>query len=421
MLRAGVKCAKKSIKDVDFRGKRAIIRVDFNVPFDKVTGKISNAQRVIQATRTIEYILDHGATSVALMSHLGRPKGHVVPKLSLASVVPVLSDLLNRPVQFVSDCVGEETEKICNSASSGTVLLLENLRFHPEEEGKSEIDGVKTKADPIKVEAFRRSLGRLGDIYVNDAFGTAHRGHSSMLGTHYDNRVAGFLLYMELEYFQYALEHPARPFTIILGGAKVSDKILLINNLLDKVDTMIIGGAMAFTFKKVLDGTSIGDSLFDEEGAKLVQGIMTKAKKLGVKIILPTHFVIADKFEQDANVKTVSDTEGIPEGWFGLDIGPKSSAEAASAIATSKTIIWNGPMGVFEFENFEGGTRSVMDAVVKATEQGCVSIIGGGDTASCAKKFNVEDRLSHISTGGGASLELMEGKVLPGVESLCDK
>jgi len=421
MLRAGVKCAKKSIKDVDFRGKRAIIRVDFNVPFDKVTGKISNAQRVIQATRTIEYILDHGATSVALMSHLGRPKGHVVPKLSLASVVPVLSDLLNRPVQFVSDCVGEETEKICNSASSGTVLLLENLRFHPEEEGKSEIDGVKTKADPIKVEAFRRSLGRLGDIYVNDAFGTAHRGHSSMLGTHYDNRVAGFLLYMELEYFQYALEHPARPFTIILGGAKVSDKILLINNLLDKVDTMIIGGAMAFTFKKVLDGTSIGDSLFDEEGAKLVQGIMTKAKKLGVKIILPTDFVIADKFEQDANVKTVSDTEGIPEGWFGLDIGPKSSAEAASAIATSKTIIWNGPMGVFEFENFEGGTRSVMDAVVKATEQGCVSIIGGGDTASCAKKFNVEDRLSHISTGGGASLELMEGKVLPGVESLCDK
>jgi len=412
---------KKSISDVDVSGQRVLMRVDFNVPFDKSTGEISNTQRITAALPSIKHALDHGAKSVVLMSHLGRPKGNVNPSFSLEPVVDCLSGLLGKQVTFLNDCVGPTVEESCKDPAPGTVFLLENLRFHPEEEGKAEINGEKVKPSTEQVEAFRKSLTKLGDIYVNDAFGTAHRAHSSMVGVELDTRVSGFLLKKELDYFAQALENPPRPFLTILGGAKVADKIQLIDNLLDKVDEMVIGGGMAFTFKKVLDGTNIGSSLFDEEGAKLVKDIMAKAASKNVKIHLPTDFVIADKFAADAQHKVVSDADGVPDGWLGLDVGPKSSQDFADAVARAKLVVWNGPMGVFEFDNFANGTKTVMDAVVGATTEGCVTIIGGGDTATCAKKYGVEDKVSHVSTGGGASLELLEGKNLPGVAALSDK
>ena len=262
------------------------------------------------------------------------------------------------------------------------------------------------------------SLTKLGDVYVNDAFGTAHRAHASMVGVKLPVRAAGFLMKKELDYFAKAVETPARPYLVILGGAKVSDKIQLITNLLDKCDEMVIGGGMAFTFKKVLEGTAIGDSLYDEEGAKIVADVMAKAKAKGVAIHLPTDFVIADKFAKDAAVQTVTDTQGVPAGWRGLDVGPASLAAFSAAVLRAKTVVWNGPMGVFEWPAFERGTKGVMDAVVKATEQGAVTIIGGGDTATAAAQYGVEDKVSHVSTGGGASLELLEGKELPGVAAL---
>ena len=283
-------------------------------------------------------------------------------------------------------------------------------------------EGNKVKADPESVKEFRASLSKLGDVYVNDAFGTAHRAHSSMVGVDLKEKVAGFLMQNELEYFSKALEEPKRPFLSILGGSKVSDKIQLIENLLDKVDEMIIGGGMAFTFKKVIDGVDIGSSLFDEAGAEIVKDIMAKAEKKGIKIHLPTDYVISKGFAEDADHKVVTESEGIPDGWLGLDIGPESTKEACEAVARAQTIVWNGPMGVFEWENFENGTKDVMSAVVDVTKSGsALSIIGGGDTATCAKKYNVVDKLSHVSTGGGASLELLEGKELPGVAALDSK
>jgi phosphoglycerate kinase len=398
-----------------------VMRVDFNVPFDKKTGKISNTQRIDEAIPTIRYALDSGAKSVVLMSHLGRPDGTPNPKFSMAPVLSTLQERLGRPVRFLPECVGAATESACADPAPGTVFLLENLRFHVEEEGKGvKPDGEKFKASKDAVAAFSASLTRLGDVYVNDAFGTAHRAHASMVGVKLPVRAAGKLMAKELEYFNKALSAPARPFLAILGGAKVSDKILLINSLLDKVDEMIIGGGMAFTFKKAA-GVPIGKSLFDEEGAKLVPEILAKAAAKGVKIHLPTDYVAGDKFDKDAATRAVSDASGgVPEGWMGLDVGPATSAAFAGVIGRARTVVWNGPAGVFEFPAFAAGTRSMANAVAAATAGGAVTIVGGGDTATAAEAFGVKSRVSHVSTGGGASLELLEGKVLPGVAALTD-
>ncbi|OWZ05326.1 Phosphoglycerate kinase [Phytophthora megakarya] len=410
--------AKLSIKNVDVKGKRVLIRVDFNVPFAQ-DGSISNTQRIDAALPTVQYVLDQGAKAVVLMSHLGRPEGQPKPKDSLAPVAVAVEQKLGRKVTFLKDCVGAEVEAACANPDEGSVILLENLRFHVEEEGKGkDAEGNKTKASPEAVAAFRASLSKLGDIYVNDAFGTAHRAHSSMVGVDLPIKAAGFLLDKELVYFAKALDAPQRPFVSILGGAKVADKIQLIMNMLDKVDEMVIGGGMAYTFKKVINNMEIGGSLYDEEGAKIVPQIIEKAKAKGVTLHLPNDFVIADKFAPDAAKKEVTEAEGIPAGWMGLDVGPKSQAAFSAAVAKAKTVVWNGPMGVFEFDAFANGTKAVMDAVVKATEDGATTIIGGGDTATCCVKYNTEDKVSHVSTGGGASLELLEGKVLPGVDAL---
>lgn len=411
---------KVGCKDVDVSGKRVLIRVDFNVPQNK-EGAITNNQRIAGAVPTIKHALEAGAKSVVCMSHLGRPNGNVVPKFSLAPVAAELQSLLGRDVTFAKDCVGPETEALCTDPATGTVILLENLRFHIEEEGKGvDLEGNKIKADADKVKAFRASLTSLGDVYINDAFGTAHRGHSSMVGVDLPVKAAGFLMKKELDYFAKALDNPARPFLAILGGAKVQDKIQLIDNLLDQVDEMIVGGGMAYTFKKTLEGVEIGDSLFDEEGAKIVASLVAKAKAKGVKFHLPCDYVTADGFSPEAAVGAATDADGIPAGWMGLDVGPESRKTFAEAVSRAKTIVWNGPMGVFEFEHFANGTKAVMDAFCAATANGCVTIIGGGDTATCAKKYNTESQCSHVSTGGGASLELMEGKVLPGVAALSD-
>lgn len=351
------------------------------------------------------------------MSHLGRPDGNKNPKYTLSPVAEELKILLGKEVVFLNDCVGPEIEEKCKDPVDGSVILLENLRFHVEEEGKGvDNSGAKVKADPEKVKAFRESLSKLGDVYINDAFGTAHRAHSSMLGEGFEKRAAGLLLNKELKYFSQALDSPPKPFVAILGGAKVADKIQLIGNLLDKVNEMIIGGGMAFTFLKVLKNMKIGSSLFDEEGSKIVQDLADKAQKNNVQLHLPVDFVCGDKFAEDAVASTVED--GIPDGCMGLDIGPKTRAAFAAPIAAAKIIVWNGPPGVFEFDNFAHGTKSLMDAVVEATKRGCITIIGGGDTASCCAKWNTEALVSHVSTGGGASLELLEGKTLPGVAAL---
>jgi len=409
---------KKSIKDISLAGKRVLMRVDFNVPQDKATGAITNPQRIAAAIPTIQYALDQGA-SVILMSHLGRPDGARVEKFSLKPVADKLAELLGKPVKFLSDCVGPEVEAACSAIKPGEVILLENLRFHLEEEGKRKNeDGTSTKADPAKVAEFRASLTRLGDVFVSDAFGTAHRAHSSVVGVALPDKVAGFLMQKELDAFAAVLDHPKRPLLAILGGAKVADKIPLISNLLDKADEIIIGGGMAYTFKNTLSNMPIGNSLFDPEGAKIVVELMTKAKEKGVQIHLPVDFICADKFAPDAAISESDDIAGIPDGWMGLDVGPKSRAIFAEVIARAKTIIWNGPAGVFEFDRFAEGTKSMADAIAKATAGGAISVVGGGDTATAAKKFKVADKVSHCSTGGGASLELLEGKSLPGVAAL---
>ncbi len=417
--------AKLSIEDLELAGKRVFIRVDFNVPQDKVTGEITNTKRIEAALPTIQYALDKGA-AVILASHLGRPNGKVNAKFSLAPVAKKLEELIKKPVKFLNDCCGAEVEAECAKAQPGEIILLENLPFHIEEEGKAKVkneDGTETKikADPAAVEAFRASLSKLADVYVNDAFGTAHRAHSSMVGVNLPQKAAGFLMNKELKAFDKVLNNPPRPFLAILGGSKVADKILLINNLLDKADEIIIGGGMAFTFKKVIDGIEIGNSLFDEEGAKLVPELLEKAKKAGKKIILPVDYVAAEKFDAAAANKVVTDAEGIPAGWMGLDVGPKSTEIFCDAIKSAKTIVWNGPAGVFEFDAFAKATKAMADAIVEATAAGAITVIGGGDTATAAKKFGADKKVTHTSTGGGASLELLEGKVLPGVAFLTDK
>ncbi|XP_010869237.1 phosphoglycerate kinase 1 [Esox lucius] len=409
---------KLTLDKVDVKGKRVIMRVDFNVPMKD--NKITNNQRIKAAVPTIKHCLDHGAKAVVLMSHLGRPDGIPMPdKFSLQPVVAELQSLLGQDVHFLKDCVGPEVEQACADPAAGSVILLENLRFHVAEEGKGkDASGNKTKATQEQIDSFRASLSKLGDVYVNDAFGTAHRAHSSMVGVNLSQKAAGFLMKKELDYFAMALEKPARPFLAILGGAKVKDKIQLINNMLDQVNEMIIGGGMAFTFLKVLNNMEIGTSLYDEEGAKIVKELMAKAEKNQVKINLPVDFVTADKFDEHAQTGTATVAAGIPAGWMGLDCGPESNKLFAEAVGRAKQIVWNGPVGVFEFENFAKGTKSLMDKVVEVTKSGCVTIIGGGDTATCCAKWGTEDQVSHVSTGGGASLELLEGKVLPGVDAL---
>ena len=407
----------KTIRDLDLSGKRVLMRVDFNVPQDKKTGAITNNQRIVAALPTIKFALEQGA-AVVLMSHLGRPDGQKIAKFSLQAVATELEKLLGRPVTFLDDCVGPAVEAACapGKLKAGDVVLLENLRFHIEEEGKVKLeDGTSQKADPKAVEAFRASLTKLGDVFVNDAFGTAHRAHSSMVGVALPEKAAGFLMEAELKAFAKVLDTPDRPLLAILGGAKIADKIPLIKNLIEKADKIIIGGGMAYTFHKQLRGMKIGGSLFDAEGAKIVGELEAKAKARGVELIFPIDFIAADKFAPDANTQPADLEGGIPDGWEGLDAGPKSIELYRNAILSSKTIIWNGPAGVFEFEKFGTATKAMADAIAEVTAKGGTTVVGGGDTATAAKKFNVADKVTHCSTGGGASLEFLEGKALPGV------
>ncbi|OQV20535.1 Phosphoglycerate kinase 1 [Hypsibius exemplaris] len=411
---------KLTIDKLDVKDKRVLMRVDFNVPQDK-NGAITSNQRIVASLPSIKYALEHGAKAVILMSHLGRPDGQRKEKFTLKPIAEELKKLLNKDVTFLPDCVGPEVEEKCKDPPTGSVILLENVRFHAEEEGSMIDDsGKKVKADKAKVEEFQQSLTKLGDVYVNDAFGTAHRAHSSVTGIKLDKRAAGFLMKKELEIFAKCLEKPDHPFLAILGGAKVKDKIQLIENLLDKVDELIIGGGMAFTFLKQLNGMKIGTSLFDEEGSKIVEKLMEKAKAKNVKIHLPVDFVTGDKFDKDAKVGYATAADGIPDGIMGMDAGPETIKQFSEVINRAKLIIWNGPLGVFEWESFQNGTKSLLKVVAEVTKRGVTTVIGGGDTATAAANFGVEDQVTHVSTGGGASLELLEGKTLPGVAGLSD-
>eukprot|EP00921_Rhytidocystis_pertsovi_P026469 GHVQ01042700.1.p1 GENE.GHVQ01042700.1~~GHVQ01042700.1.p1 ORF type:complete len:421 (+),score=76.46 GHVQ01042700.1:232-1494(+) len=417
--------SKLTITDVadKLKDKRVLMRVDFNVPLEK--GVVTDTSRIVATIPTIQYAFAQGAKAVILMSHCGRPDGRRQDKYSLAPVVPVLKDLLKKEIVFLDDCVGTAIESRCSSEQikEGEIILLENLRFHVEEEGKgTDEKGEKTKASEEQVKVFRESLTKLCDVYINDAFGTAHRGHSSMVGVSAPIQAAGKLMMKELEYFGKALENPNRPVLAILGGAKIKDKIQLIHNLLDKVNMMIIGGGMAYTFRKVLDDMPIGTSLYDEEGAKIVKELMDKAKTKNVEIQLPVDFVCGNKFDKEAEIKYCKMSDGgIPDGWMGMDAGEESVKKAKEMILKAKTIVWNGPQGVFEFPKFAKGSIAFLDAVVEATKNGAVSIVGGGDTASLVENNGKAAAMSHVSTGGGASLELMEGKQLPGVVALQSK
>lgn len=393
---------KKTVKDVDVRSKRVLVRVDYNVPLD-AQGNVSDDKRITASLPTINYLLEQGAR-IILCSHLGRPKGEVKKEFSLAPVAKRLKELLpNVNIYFASDCIGEEAQQKAAALKDGEILLLENLRFHKEEE----------KNDP----EFAKKLASLAEIYVSDAFGTVHRAHASTAGVAaYLPAVAGFLIGKELSIMGGALENPERPFVAILGGAKVADKIGVITNLLNKCDTLLIGGGMAYTFFKAM-GHEIGDSLLDAESIDLAKQLMESAKEKGVKLLLPVDTVVAKAFAADAEHMTVA-SNAIPAGWQGLDIGEKTRELFAAEIKNAKTVIWNGPMGVFEFPEFAKGTEAVAKA---CAECGGTTIIGGGDSASAVKKLGYADKMTHISTGGGASLEFLEGKVLPGVAALNDK
>ncbi len=392
----------KNVDNLDFKDKRALVRVDFNVPLDEHQN-VSDDSRISAAIPTIKKILKDGG-SVILMSHLGRPKGGPEEKYSLKHVKLSLQKLLNFEVKFSPDCIGTEASGLAEGLKPGEVLLLENLRFHKEEE----------KGD----EEFAKKLAALGDVYVNDAFGTAHRAHAStaVIAQYFDTTAMGYLLKSELVNADKVLDNPERPYTAIMGGAKISDKILIIERLLEKVDNLIIGGGMSYTFSKAQGGT-IGDSLCEEDKLDYVKELMEKAEKNSVKIILPVDSVISKAFSNDAEQDTTAAGE-IPDGWMGLDIGPESRKIFADVIKDSKTILWNGPMGVFEMDSFVHGTVAVAEAIAEATERGAFSLIGGGDSASAVNKFGFGDKVSYVSTGGGALLEHMEGKQLPGVAAL---
>lgn len=393
--------AKKTIKDVDLNGKRALIRVDFNVPLDESLN-ITDDLRIKAALPTIKYAIEKDA-KVVLMSHLGRPDGKVIEKMSLRPVAKALEKLLGKNILFAKDCVGDDVKKAVSEMKKGDVLLLENLRFHPEEEAN----------DP----KFAKELASLGDIFVNDAFGTAHRAHASTEGvTHYLPSVAGFLLEKEMQYLGNSVDNPQRPFVAILGGAKVKDKIKVIDNLLNKVDALIIGGGMAYTFLKA-EGKTIGSSKLDKDGFDTARAALDKAKKKNIPILLPIDHVVGDKFDANAEIQVVDDN--IPDGWMGLDIGPKTIKLFEDTLKSAKTIVWNGPLGVFEMDKFAKGTEDIAKYIAGLKD--VISIIGGGDTAAAIAKFKVEGKMSHISTGGGASLEYLEGKGLPGIDALNDK
>lgn len=391
-----------SIDDLQLRHKRVLIRVDFNVPLDDA-GAITDDKRIVESLPTIRKVIAEGGRAV-LMSHLGRPKGERKEKYSLRPVAEALSGLLGVPVKLAPDCVGSETREMVDAMNDGDVLLLENLRFHKEEEANDE--------------SFARELASLGDVYINDAFGTAHRAHASTEGvTHFiAEKAAGYLMLKELKFLGDAVENPVRPFVAILGGSKISGKIDVIEALLDKCDTILIGGGMMFTFFKA-QGKEIGSSLVEEDRIEMARDILARAAEKKVALMLPTDVVLADKFAEDAETRTASIDE-IPAGWMGLDIGPETSRAFADVIVASKTAVWNGPMGVFEMEKFAAGTRAVAEALVQATDQGATTVIGGGDSAAAIAQLGLADRVTHVSTGGGASLEFLEGKVLPGVQAL---
>lgn len=410
---------KLSIKDLNFCGQKVFVRVDFNVPLE---GKvIQNNQRIVAALPTIEYISKQKPKCIILASHLGRPNGEKNEKYSMEPICKEVERLMNRKVFFLKDCVGINVEKEIKECSEGSIFLLNNLRFHAEEEGFQLVNGKKQKIDKKQIDEFQKQLSKLTDIYVNDAFGCVHRTHSSIVGIEVDRKASGFLMSKELEYFSKVLENPKRPLLAILGGAKVSDKIQLIDNLLNLVDIFIICGGMAFTFKKVLNNMSIGNSIFDVEGSKSLKSLVSNLSEKNVKCFLPIDFVIANKFDKDAEKKEVTEEEGIPDNWMGLDIGKKSCKIFGDVISQAKTIIWNGPPGVFEFERFADGTKSLLEAVIHSAKKNNCVIIGGGDTATVASKYNATNLVSHVSTGGGASLELLRGKNLPGIAYLSDK
>ena len=393
---------KQTVRDINIRGKRLLIRVDFNVPFDKASGQITDETRIRESLPTIRYCLEQGA-SVVLMSHLGRPDGQRVPSLSLRPVASRLGELLKRPVVFIEECVGSQVEAQVRALKPGEVALLENLRFHAEEE----------QNDP----AFAASLARLGDLYVNDAFGTAHRAHASTEGVaHYLPSVAGFLMEKEIKYLDGALRDPVHPYVAILGGAKVSDKMGVLTRLLDKVDAVLIAGGMAYTFLKA-QGHAVGSSKLEADKVELAKQLLAQAVQRKVNVVLPSDHVATRSLESGSDVKTLS-TVDIPDGWLGADIGPATTEAFIQVVAKAKTVVWNGPVGVFEQARFCEGSRRLAEALanLKGT-----TVIGGGDTAACVQQLKLGDRMSHISTGGGASLEFLEGKVLPGIAILHDK
>jgi phosphoglycerate kinase len=392
----------KTIRDISFKGKRALIRVDFNVPLDK-SYKVTDDNRIKATIPTLKKILDDGGSCI-LMSHLGRPKEGPEEKFSLKHTIPTTEKLLGRKIQFAGDCIGDEARTKAANLKPGEVLLLENLRFYKEEE----------KGDV----AFSEKLSKLGDVYVNDAFGTAHRAHASttIVAQFFKDKCAGLVMAAELENAQKVLEKAAKPFTAIMGGAKISDKILIIEQLLEKVNHLIIGGGMAYTFFKAMGG-NVGKSLVEEDKLDLAKELIKKAKAKGVELHLPIDSVIADKFDAQANTD-IANNNTIRDGWMGLDIGPQASQVFSEVVRKSKTILWNGPMGVFEMEKFASGTRKIAEAVVEATSKGAFSLIGGGDSAAAVAQFGFSEKVSYVSTGGGALLEYFEGKVLPGVKAL---
>ena len=391
---------KMSVKDIDVAGKKVLVRCDFNVPLKE--GVITNDKRIVAALPTIKYLKENGA-KVILCSHLGRPKGEWLPEFSLAPVAKRLSELLECEVRMSKDVIGEDAKDISATLKEGEVALLENVRYYKEE----------TKNVP----EFAKELASLAEIFVNDAFGTAHRAHASTTGVaDYITAVCGFLIQKEIEVMGKALDNPVRPFVAVLGGAKVSDKIGVITNLLEKVDTLIVGGAMAYTFLKA-EGHSVGISLCEEDKLELASELLAKAKEKGVSLLLPVDHIAADKFDENAEPVAVEGKD-IPEGLMGMDIGPKSVELFKEAVKNAKTVIWNGPMGVFEFKNFAGGTFAVAEAIA---ETDCISIIGGGDSVAAVTKLGFADKMTHISTGGGASLEFLEGLELPGIAALNEK
>jgi phosphoglycerate kinase len=395
---------KISIDKIDLKDKKVLVRVDFNVPLDEKLN-VTNDNRIVESLPTIKKIIDSGGKAI-LMSHLGRPKGERKTEFSLKPAADRLSKLLGKEVKLAPDCIGPETENIVNEMKSGDVILLENVRFHQEEE----------KNDPD----FAKQLAKLGDVYINDAFGSAHRAHASTEGvTKYINScAAGYLMQKELDYLGEALTQPKRPYCAILGGAKISGKIDVINNLIVKVDILIIGGGMAFTFFKA-QGKEIGKSLLEKEKLDLAKELLEKVKSSKMKFLLPVDIVAADEFKNDSPSITV-DIDNIPADKMGLDIGPKSIKLFSDELMKSKTIVWNGPMGVFEMDKFAKGTFAIAETLAKATEDGATTVIGGGDSAAAITNAGLKDKVSHVSTGGGASLEFLEGKVLPGVAALTD-